>query len=148
MFAEERRRKIVEYLKEKGKITVKELSRIFKTSEVTIRKDLEILESIGELIRTHGGAILPHGTRAEWDFFKKMSQHRKEKEEIAKRAVSLLKEGETIILDSGTTPYYIAKTIKGSTVCHSLGRSRWSSLRRYMWIKPSLERQDFQRRVS
>jgi len=69
MFAEERRRKIVEYLKEKGKITVKELSRIFKTSEVTIRKDLEILESIGELIRTHGGAILPHGTRAEWDFF-------------------------------------------------------------------------------
>jgi len=114
MFAEERRRKIVEHLKEKGKVTVKELSKIFKTSEVTIRKDLEILESIGELIRTHGGAILPHGTRAEWDFFKKMSQHRKEKEEIAKKAVSLLKEGETIILDSGTTPYYIAKTIKES----------------------------------
>ena len=57
MLNEERRRAIVENLNREGRVLVTDLARQFETSQVTIRKDLEILHSQGLIHRTHGGAL-------------------------------------------------------------------------------------------
>ena len=118
MFAEERRRKILDILKARGKVRVSDLSKRFGVSSVTIRKDLEYLESTGALVRTHGGAVLPDHSRSEWHFLKKIHQKEDEKNRIALKAMEYVKEGDTIILDSSSTTYYIALLIKEGGVKH------------------------------
>jgi len=77
---------------------------------VTIRADLSILESAGALTRTHGGALsLPE---ADQSLDVKQLQHRAEKQRIAAAAAGLIRDGETIILDSGTTTAEIARHIR------------------------------------
>jgi DeoR family transcriptional regulator of aga operon len=107
----ERRHRIVELLRDHGKVTVEALAARFVTSAVTIRTDLATLEAGGALERTHGGAVL----RREDDdqpLTVKQTQHHAEKVRIARVAAALIQEGETIILDSGTTTAEIAKQIR------------------------------------
>ncbi|MCD6462114.1 MAG: DeoR/GlpR transcriptional regulator [Thermotogae bacterium] len=108
MFTEERRSKIVELLRASGKVTVAQLSKLFEVSEVTIRKDLDALEQEGKLLRTHGGAILPTHSRSEWNFLRKIHQREEEKKAIASVAVNMIEDGDTVILDSSSTNYYLA----------------------------------------
>jgi DeoR family transcriptional regulator, aga operon transcriptional repressor len=114
----ERRHRIVELLREHGKVTVEALAARFATSAVTIRTDLATLEADGALERTHGGALL----RREDDdqpITVKQTLHHAEKVRIAKVAAGLIQDGETIILDSGTTTAEIAKQIRKLEV-HSI----------------------------
>ncbi|HWS67510.1 MAG TPA: DeoR/GlpR family DNA-binding transcription regulator [Steroidobacteraceae bacterium] len=114
----ERRHRIVELLREYGKVTVEALAARFATSAVTIRTDLAALEADGALERTHGGALL----RREDDdqpIAVKQTLHHAEKVRIAKIAAGLIQDGETIILDSGTTTAEIAKQIRKLEV-HSI----------------------------
>jgi DeoR family transcriptional regulator of aga operon len=114
----ERRHRIVELLREHGKVTVEALAARFATSAVTIRTDLAALEADGALERTHGGALL----RREDDdppITVKQTLHHAEKVRIAKVAAGLIQDGETIILDSGTTTAEIAKQIRKLEV-HSI----------------------------
>jgi DeoR family transcriptional regulator of aga operon len=107
----ERRHRILELLRNHGRVTVDDLASRFDTSLVTIRTDLATLEASGALERTHGGALL----RREDDdqpITVKQTLHHAEKVRIAKVAVSLIEDGETIILDSGTTTAEIAKQIR------------------------------------
>ncbi|ABV33392.1 MULTISPECIES: DeoR/GlpR family DNA-binding transcription regulator [Pseudothermotoga] len=106
MFTEERRSFIIDFLRKKGKVTVSELTKQLKVSSVTIRKDLDFLEANGILVRTHGGAILPDHSRSEWNFLKKIHQRENEKKRIAKKIISLIEDGDTVILDSSSTNYY------------------------------------------
>lgn len=107
----ERRHRIVELLREHGKVTVEALAARFATSAVTIRTDLATLEAGGALERTHGGALL---RRDEDDqpIAVKQTLHHAEKVRIAKVAASLIEDGETLILDSGTTTAEIARQIR------------------------------------
>ncbi len=118
MFAEERRRKILELLRARGKVRVSELSGMFGVSTVTIRKDLEYLESTGALVRTHGGAVPPDHSRSEWHFLKKIHQKEEEKRRIAMKSLEYISEGDTVILDSSSTTYYIAILLKESGFKH------------------------------
>jgi DeoR family transcriptional regulator, aga operon transcriptional repressor len=114
----ERRHRIVELLREHGKVTVEALAARFAISAVTIRTDLAALEADGELERTHGGAL----SRREDDdqpIAVKQTLHHAEKVRIAKVAAELIQDGETIILDSGTTTAEIAKQIRKLEV-HSI----------------------------
>ena len=62
LFNEERRRKILEMMNRDGRVLVKDLADHFKISQITIRKDLEILHNQGAMQRTHGGALpVPNG---------------------------------------------------------------------------------------
>ena len=108
----ERRRKIREMVAERGRVTVAELSEMFGISLVTVRADLNVLSEIGALLRTRGGAL---AQRADEDLpiGVKQTLHRAEKIRIAEEAVKLVKEGQTIVLDSGTTTAEIAKQIRG-----------------------------------
>jgi len=112
MLEETRRAKLIDLIKEKGEITVNELSKALGVTGTTIRKDLSDLETLGMIVRTHGGALLPSHTKVEWNFIQKSKQHVEEKHAIAKRALEFVKPGDSIILDSGTTTLAIAREIK------------------------------------
>lgn len=105
-----RRSAILQLLKQNSNIAVTELSRKFGVSEVTIRKDLNLLKERNLLVRTRGGAIL-HETRKDDNDtsirFKKLANFR-EKKAIGRAAANLIKEGDTIIIDSGTTALQVA----------------------------------------
>jgi len=107
----ERRHRILEILRDQGRATVDDLASRFATSQVTIRTDLATLEAAGALERTHGGALL----RREDDdqpITVKQTRHHAEKVRIAQVAAALIRDGETIILDSGTTTAEIAKQLR------------------------------------
>ncbi len=110
LLIEERRRRICEFLRAEGRVTVEALATRFGTSQVTVRADLSALELAGALIRTHGGA-LPREEEDEPLGIKQL-QHHAEKVRIAAAAVTLIRDGETIILDSGTTTAEIARALR------------------------------------
>jgi DeoR family transcriptional regulator of aga operon len=114
MLSEERRRKIVDLLRSNGRVLVRDLSKHFHTSQITIRKDLEYLHHRGHLERTHGGA-LPKESDALTDspIQEKARQHRHEKVRIATAAAQKVHPGQVIILDSGTTTTAIARACRG-----------------------------------
>ncbi len=113
MLNEERRRSILEIINREGRGIVKDLSRHFKTSNVTIRKDLEILHNRGVVHRTHGGALpLQSGALLDFSLQEKEKLHRKEKERIGQAAAALIKEGESVVLDSGTTTRAVARALR------------------------------------
>jgi DeoR family transcriptional regulator of aga operon len=111
---EERRRAIVDLLSRQGRVLVAELSRHFETSQVTIRKDLEFLHAHGMVHRTHGGALPSrNGALDDPTLREKEKLHRQKKLRIADCAASMVKEGQVIILDSGTTTTAIARALRG-----------------------------------
>jgi DeoR family transcriptional regulator of aga operon len=112
MRLEQRRRAIRGLLQEKPQVSVNELARRFGVSAVTVRADLKALDDIGALVRVHGGA-LPRGESDELPIDIKQNFHRAEKTRIAAAAVEHIQDGQTIILDSGTTTAEIARLIRG-----------------------------------
>jgi DeoR/GlpR family transcriptional regulator of sugar metabolism len=110
---EERRETIVELLKKETKISVEELSDRLKVSQVTIRKDLDSLEKRGLLERSHGRAIFSQQSRFNIAFLEKLQLQAREKDLIARAAASYVHEGDSIILDSGTTTLSLAKALVG-----------------------------------
>ena len=113
MLSEERRREILDLLQSEGRVLVGDLSKRFRTSLITIRKDLQVLHHMGQLERTHGGA-LPVKTGALYDrtLQEKERLHRREKLRIATAAAAMIRTGQVVILDSGTTTTAIAKACR------------------------------------
>jgi DeoR family transcriptional regulator, aga operon transcriptional repressor len=107
----ERRNRIVELLHAHGRVMVEALALRFDTSAVTIRTDLAALEVAGTLERTHGGAVLRRDADDQ-PLTVKRTLHHAEKVRIAQAAAALIEDGETIILDSGTTTAEIARQIR------------------------------------
>lgn len=116
MFAEERQNHIAELLNEKSSIRVSELSEIFNVSESTIRRDLQEMEERNLLMRTHGGAVGVNRTNFEPNFIDKKNEREEDKIHIAEIAATMIEDGDTIILDSGTTTLEIAKRIKAKSL--------------------------------
>ncbi|WP_423126887.1 DeoR/GlpR family DNA-binding transcription regulator [Gaoshiqia sp. Z1-71] len=113
MLAHHRREKILEMIREDGHAKVLQLSKIFKVTEVTIRQDLEKLEKDGFIEREHGGAYLKDIGLNVKNITLQNQEKLAEKAIIAKKAVSLINDGDTIILDSGSTTTEIARLISG-----------------------------------
>lgn len=91
------------------RVSVAELVRQFHVSAVTIRRDLRLLEEAGKLIRTPGGAA----HLREFSFAEKITRARPEKEAIGRVAAGLVKPGDSVILDSGSTTYFAARFLRG-----------------------------------
>jgi DeoR family transcriptional regulator of aga operon len=108
-----RRARIIEELQREGKVDVIILSNQHGVSEVTIRNDLAKLEQKGFLIRTRGGALKQELVGHDFTISEKRRRHLKEKQTIGKKATELILDGETIILDSGTTTTEIARNLSG-----------------------------------
>ncbi|MDA3614387.1 DeoR/GlpR family DNA-binding transcription regulator [Polluticaenibacter yanchengensis] len=114
MLANQRREKILELLMEDGSAKVVDLAKIFKVTEVTVRQDLEKMEKDGLLIREHGGAFLKNIKDQVSSFSVANHDHMDRKEIIAKKCLDFIDDGDTIILDSGSTTTEIAKQLKGN----------------------------------
>lgn len=112
MYGEERKLIILEYVQQHSRASVQELSQHLQVSESTIRRDLKELEDVKLLNRTHGGAISLQGVNFEPTYREKEDKFRREKEAIARKAVELIEEGDTILLDSGTTTFHLAQELK------------------------------------
>jgi DeoR/GlpR family transcriptional regulator of sugar metabolism len=113
MLPNQRREKILELIREDGHAKVMDLSRIFKVTEVTIRQDLEKLEKDGDVIREHGGAYLKNIDLNVRNFSLQNQNNLHEKQIIARKTLEFIEDGDTIILDSGSTTTEIAKLISG-----------------------------------
>ena len=109
----DRRVKILEMINKEGQVSVSELSRIFDVSEVTIRNDLSHLEGKNLLIKTRGGGLKTQSVGIDQKLNEKAQINSREKVAIGKKAAELIKDNDTIILDSGTTTVEIAKHING-----------------------------------
>jgi len=113
MLNEERRRAIVEMLNCDGRVLVVDLAERYRTSQVTIRKDLDALHAQGLIHRTHGGALPARpGALEDPTLREKERLHRKEKLRVATAAAAMVKEGQVVILDSGTTTTAIARALR------------------------------------
>ena len=107
-----RRQQMLNLLEETGTLNVGELADRFGVSLVTIRKDLDELGAEGLLERTFGGAEFSHRSRFNRSFLQRALEHRQEKLAIAAAAFGYIKDGDTIILDAGTTTLVLAQLLK------------------------------------
>lgn len=119
LLSEERRRAILAIIRRDGRAVVGDLAEMFATSSITIRKDLEYLHRKGLIHRTHGGALpVASGALEDLTLHEKEKLHHDEKVRIAKAAVEMIKEGQCIILDSGTTTTAIARVLRSQPIRH------------------------------
>lgn len=98
-------------VQEEGSVRVADLSRRLKVSEATVRNDLAQLEQAGLVKRTYGGAMAVRGTRYERSFREQEAHFRAEKGRIAEAAVKLIRSGQLVLLDVGTTTTEIARRL-------------------------------------
>lgn len=113
MLPAERKQEIIKYVQEKNAATIKDLSLFFNVHEATIRRDLSELEESKKMKRTHGGVILnEEEIHSEPHFDMREGSLTEEKRKIGLKAASFIEEGDTVILDSGTTTTHIAEAIK------------------------------------
>lgn len=113
MLVEERRRHILDILDKAKRVTVRELAGIFSVSAVTVRGDLEALAQLGALVRSHGGAVKPHSPAPDLPISLKERLRQSEKARIGAVAASMIRDGETVIFDSGTTTAAVARCVAG-----------------------------------
>jgi DeoR family transcriptional regulator of aga operon len=105
----ERQSRIRKLVEQNGRVTVADLSGQFEVSEATIRRDLEEMDGQGWIQRTHGGAVQVERASKEPPMLQRIEENPNEKQRIGEAAASLVKDGETIFLGSGTTVLEIAR---------------------------------------
>ncbi|MBN7123919.1 DeoR family transcriptional regulator [Erwinia billingiae] len=100
---------IMDYLKSHNLVTVDQLVAAISTSPATIRRDLIKLDQEGVISRTHGGVTLNRFIPAQPTTLEKMQRNLVEKQAIAQAAASLVKSGDSVVLDAGTTMLELAR---------------------------------------
>jgi len=116
MFTEERLEAIILTLHKNGRVKVKDLSEQFQVTEDCIRKDLKGLENEGRLKRTYGGAILSQDYPLQRDVIDRRTVNVDKKEIIARKAMRVIKNDETIFLDISTTNIKLAELLSKSNM--------------------------------
>jgi DeoR/GlpR family transcriptional regulator of sugar metabolism len=107
---------IVERLKGARQVTVAELAEVTGASEMTVRRDLDVLAAHGVLRRVHGGAVPATPSGVEPPFAARAVSAPAAKKAIARATVELIRDGETIVLDSGTTALEVARLLRDRAV--------------------------------
>jgi DeoR family transcriptional regulator of aga operon len=111
LLTEERRRAILDIVNRNGSALISEMSRQFGVSAVTVRADINALCERDLIVRSHGGAIRKAEVVLDAPLDVKAGLHHDEKVRIGKAAASLVREGEIILLDSGTTTLEAARAV-------------------------------------
>ena len=109
-----RRNRILELVRQEGKVLVSELSQKLGATQVTIRNDLTALERDGYLVRTKGGAILmPHQDDGSNSPLLNLRIDRSdEKQAVAKAVAGMVRDGDTLFINSGSTTQLVANALK------------------------------------
>ena len=112
MLKTERKKLILEELGKHKVVSLEKLVGLLDTSESTVRRDLDELESENKLRRVHGGAELPHSLQEEETIQEKSVKNLQEKKLIAQKASSLIKEKDVIFVDAGSTTAFLIKELE------------------------------------
>jgi DeoR/GlpR family transcriptional regulator of sugar metabolism len=107
-----RQDRICEWIARQGECSIEELAGRLGVSGMTIRRDLLALAEKGKVIRTHGGAIIAERVSFEFDFLHRLREHQAAKQAIAVAAAAQVQDGESVLLDSGTTTLELAKRLR------------------------------------
>ena len=102
-FADERRAAIMDMLEHSASVQVAEIAQTFGVSSVTARADLDALAEAGKLRRTHGGAVSLHKRLTVSTQDRRINVNVAAKQAIAQSAIGLVNDGDTLLVDSGTT---------------------------------------------
>jgi DeoR/GlpR family transcriptional regulator of sugar metabolism len=108
---DERRNRLLELVRVRGFASLPDLANELAVSESTVRRDLGHLEGIGEAKRTHGGAFYTGATPKLQHFDQRQRTHWEKKRLIAETASKLIEDGDTILLDGGSTTYELARLL-------------------------------------
>lgn len=111
-----RKQKLIEKLELKGNVEVREIAIFLETSEITVRRDLAILADQGLLVRTHGGAMKVSLSQMPVTFAQKSAINSAQKDEICKKAVEQIQEGDVVFLDCGSTVFRMCPLIKNMKI--------------------------------
>lgn len=115
-----RRGKILELLRQQGSVSVAKLSEVLGATTVTIRSDLTALERDGYLTRMQGGAVL----KADRQLTPERSiANSTQKQRIAAKIAEMVRDGDTLFINSGTTTYYVAQALKDRKNLHIVTNS-------------------------
>lgn len=109
----ERQNQILDILAQKKAATVEELCHLLYSSGATIRRDLAILENNGQLKRTHGGAVFLDASSKDFPLMLRENENLLAKEAIARKALPLIRDGQTLFLDSSSTVLKLAELLNG-----------------------------------
>lgn len=113
---QKRKQFILQWLERNGEADIKALSAALQVSEITARRDLNLLAEDGLLMRTHGGALRLPDRPPSYPFANKAAVNIKAKEAIARRAAAEVREGDTLFLDCGSTVFHLCRFIKDRKV--------------------------------
>lgn len=116
MQAEERHRRLEEYLQKIEFASLDELARHVDVSISTVRRDLTLMEANGVVRRTHGGARLVAPKSEEFIFSARDTHQLTEKEAIGRACAELILPNQTVIIDAGTTAYHAARHLESKTL--------------------------------
>jgi len=100
-------------LEQSQEVTIRDLALFFGVSEMTVRRDLDLLESQGDVIRVHGGAAPAKRVTFEFRFRAEQQRNMEQKQAIALKALQHIKKGQSVIFDTGTTTLEIARLLPG-----------------------------------
>jgi len=114
MLLDQRRHEVLFLVEKKGFVSLREIVDEVRISESTARRDLEYLESLGQIRRTRGGAAFAGEAISGFDDRRNLAI--REKQRIGKAAADLVGTGETIILDGGTTTLEVARCLSGKSL--------------------------------
>ncbi|MBI9102677.1 MAG: DeoR/GlpR transcriptional regulator [Spirochaetales bacterium] len=113
---EKRQQRIIELIKRDGHIRVSELSELLDVSEITIRRDLILLEKKNLVERTFGGAISTLRLNKENDYYNRYQLGLENKDSIARLAADLIEESDTVFINGGSTTSHIFRYIEQDNV--------------------------------
>ena len=111
--AEERRNRVLELVRDRGFAALPELAGKLKVSESTVRRDLDYLEEVGVARRTHGGVFYTGPSPKSPHFDLKQSVEWDKKRQIAAATAQMIEDGDTVLLDGGSTTYELARVLVG-----------------------------------
>ncbi len=103
---------IIQMLKINTSASIGEIAEACRVSQMTIRRDLQKLVEAGQVIRIPGGARIEHWRGAERSFFERLQKMSHAKQSIGSAASALIHDGESVVLDSGTTTLYVARELR------------------------------------
>lgn len=112
----DRRTRLLDMIRIRGFASIDEITRELGISESTARRDLDVLEEQGAARRTHGGVLYAGGVPRLAEFGERQPAHWAEKRVIARRAAEQIADGETVLLDGGTTTYEVARLLVGRSL--------------------------------
>lgn len=107
--SDDRKSQVLLFIKDRGTASIAEMAREFSVSEMTVRRMVHKLADSGLVIRTPGGAMVAPTGSLEKSFLERSAKMASAKDAIGREAARLVQDGETVVLDSGTTTRYVAR---------------------------------------